>query len=284
MTTNRTLLATIAALCASAAPETHAEGHGPMFGLATPTLAEGQWSSDTAAMSLATEEDTAVMFREMLGYGITPDLQLSFSLPIGPTDDLMMPPAMRSGSMMTGFGDLEAGLLWRFDRVAPDIGQRRESTLIMSVLAPGGDDERRGVEVTPGLHLAAVTGYASRSTYWWLGAGMQLRIRENGDRLGNLYYLTGVLGWRPPVFRGDYPKPDWRIFLEGVAEFANRDRNDGVTVADSGGRRILLGPSMLGLFGAWGIEGGVLFPVAQSLNGSQFEEDYRAKLVFTYWF
>ena len=200
---NLILLATVAALCASAATAAHAEGHGPIFGLATPTLAEGQWSSDTAAMSLATEQDTTVMLREMLGYGITPDLQFSLSFPIGPTDDLAMPPNTRSGSMMAGFGDLEAGLLWRFQRVAPDVGKRRESTLIMSVLAPSGDDQRGGIEVTPGLQLGAVTGYASRSMYWWLGGGMQVRARENGDQLGNLYYVTGVFGWRPPVFRGE---------------------------------------------------------------------------------
>jgi hypothetical protein len=93
-----------------------------------------------------------------------------------------------------------------------------------------------------------------------------------------------VFGWRPPVFRGDYPKPDWRIFLEGVAEFAARDRNNGATIGNSGGQRVLLGPSMLGLFGTWGIEGGVLFPIEQSLNGNHDEEDYRAKLVVTYWF
>ena len=272
----RTLWRMAAGLFAIAAPTVHAEGHGPIFGLATPTLGEGQWSGDTGVMSFATEEDDAVMFREMLGYGITPDLQFSLSFPIGPADDLMMPPNARAGAMMAGFGEVEAGLLWRFDRVAPDVGKRRESTLIMSVLAPGGDDQRNGVEVTPGLHLGAVTGYASRSTYWWLGGGAQTRTEENGDRLGNLYYVTGVFGWRPPVFRGDYPKPDWRIFLEGVAEFAERDQNNGVTVANSGGHRVLVGPSMLGLFGAWGIEGGVLFPVQQSLNGNQMEEDYRA--------
>lgn len=262
----------------------HAEGHGPLFGLATPTLGQGQWSSDTAVMNMATEADSGMQYREMLGYGITPDLQLLFTFPMGPTDRLMSPPNTRAGAMMAGFEDLEAGLLWRFHRVAPAVGQRRESTLVISALAPDGDSRRQAIETTPGLHVAAVTGYASRSTYWWLGAGTQLRQEQHGDRLGNLYYLSGVIGWRPPVFRGDYPKPDWRIFLEGVAEFAERDRNDGMTVAGSGGQRVLLGPSMLGLYGAWGIEAGVLFPVAQSLNGNQPEEKYRAKLVITYWF
>ena len=284
MTRKRTCWGMIAALCVLAVPTVHAEGHGPIFGLATPTLGEGQWSSDTGVMSFATEDENAVMFREMLGYGITPDLQFTLTFPVGPTDDLMMPPNTRAGAMMGGFGDVEVGLLWRFDRVAPAIGLRRESTVMMTMLAPSKDNQRNGVEVTPGLHFAAVTGYASRATYWWIGAGTQLRQEENGDQLGNLHYLTGVFGWRPPVFRGDYPKPDWRIFLEGVVEFAERDQNNGVTVANSGGQRMLVGPSMLGLFGAWGIEGGVLFPIDQSLNGNQVEEDYRAKLVFTYWF
>lgn len=284
MTRMRKLWGIVAGLYTVAVPVVHAEGHGPIFGLATPTLGEGQWSSDTAVMRFAAEEDTAVMFREMLGYGITPDLQFSLTFPIGRTDDLMMPPNTRTGSMMAGFSDVEAGLLWRFHRIAPDVGKRRESTLIMSVLAPGEDNRRRGIDVTYGIHLGAVTGYASRSTYWWTGGGIQLRKEENGDRLGNLYYLTGVFGWRPPVFRGDYPKPDWRVFVEAVAEFAERDRDNGMSVANTGGQRVLLGPSMLGLFGAWGIEGGVLFPVAQSLNGNQVEEDYRAKLVVTYWF
>ena len=55
-------------------------------------------------------------------------------------------------------------------------------------------------------------------------------------------------------------------------------------VADSGSKKLLLGPSILGLYGAWGIEGGILFPVTQALNGNQPKEHYRAKIVFTCWF
>lgn len=267
-----------------AGTQAQADGHGPLFGMATPTLGEGQWSSDTATMSLANEWNSAVMFREMVGYGITPDVQLTVSFPLGRADRLMQPPNTRGGSMMAGFRDLEAGLFWRFDRDAPDIGKRRESTLMVSAVMPHGGDRRDGIGATPGLNVGAVTGYASRTLYWWLGSGAQFRVSENGARRGNLYYLTGVFGWRPPVFRSDYPKPDWRIFIEAVAEMAERDRQNGVVIIDSGGRRLLAGPSTLGLFGAWGISAGVLFPVTQSLNGDQVEEDYRVKLDVTYWF
>jgi len=284
LTTGKVLgawLVLAAALCPATVA---AEGHGPIFGLATPTLGKGQWSSDTAVMSMANADERANMFREILGYGLTPDLQLSVSFPLGTADGLASPPNTRGGAMMAGFGEWEASMLWRFQRHAPAVGKRRESTLIASVLAPGANDRRGGVKVTPGLHLGGVTGYASRTLYWWLGAGAQFRQDDGGEQLGDLYYLTAVLGWRPPVFRGDYPKPDWRFFIEAVAEQSERDRMNGAVMQDSGGQRVLAGPSMLGLFGAWGIEGGVLFPLHESLNGSQPAEDYRAKLVLTYWF
>jgi len=54
--------------------------------------------------------------------------------------------------------------------------------------------------------------------------------------------------------------------------------------ADSGSRKLLAGPSVLGLFGAWGVEAGALFPVVESVDGAQPKEHYRAKLIFTYWF
>lgn len=260
-----------------------AEGHGPTFGLATPTLGRGQWSSDSVAMQSRTDRGDMWMFREMLGYGITEDLQFSLSFPVARTDRLPDPPRTRVGSMMGAFGDVEGSLLWRFQRAAPAVGVRRESTLLFGASAPteGG---RGGVAVGPALHLGAVTGYASRTVYWWLGGGAQLYARDDGDRLGNLYYLSGVFGWRPPLFRRDYPKPDWRLFVEALAEFANRNEMKGRADPDSGGRKLLIGPSVLGLYGRWGVEAGVLLPVAEDLNGAQPDEDYRLKLVFTYWF
>jgi len=53
---------------------------------------------------------------------------------------------------------------------------------------------------------------------------------------------------------------------------------------NSGGEKILVGPSLLGLYGQWGVEVGVLLPVYQRLNGIQPDEKYRIKIVFTWWF
>jgi len=259
-----------------------AEGHGPAFGLATPTLARGQWSIDTAAMRLAGEASDSMRFRQLLGYGLTEDLQLNLAFPLGRSGDTDLP-VLRGGSMMGAAETVEASLLWRFHRTAPAIGMRRESALFLGV-SEATDDALAGVEAGTGFNLAAVTGYASRTTYWWLGGGVQGSASRDGTRLGNIYYASAVFGWRPPIFRQDYPKPDWRVFIESLYERAERHRVGSESMPDSGGDKLLVGPSVLGLYGRWGVEGGVAWPVSQSLNGNQPDEHYRAKLVLTYWF
>lgn len=269
-------------LSLTTSPRLHAEGHGPLFGLATPTLGEGQWSSDTGFMRMQSEASGPWLAREMIGYGINEDLQATLTFPLNGQDGGMMANA-RGGAMMGQPGAVEGSLLWRFQRTAPAVGARRESSLLVSV-ADGGTFGPDRQDAGPSLHVAAVTGYASRTVYWWVGAGGQWHRASDGTRRGDLAYATAVFGWRPPVFRGDYPKPDWRVFVESVAEHAQRDEIRGVAQSGSGGDRLLAGPSVLGLYGAWGVSAGVLFPLQERLNGSQPDGGYRAKIVFTYWF
>jgi len=260
-----------------------ADGHGPAFALATPTLGQGQWSSDTAAMSTKNSLGTALMYRELVGYGITPDLQANLSVPLAQNNgDAFMSRSIEG--MMGTDKDIEGSLLWRFQRNATGVGERYESSLFAGAW-DGGKGQLDGMPAGQGVTIGAVTGHASRTTYWWLGGGAQHYFPKDGGRLGDLYYVTAVWGWRPEYFQHrDYPASDWRMFVESVGEFAQRNEMHGSSVAASGGTKIFLGPSVLGLFGAWGVEMGVLFPVSQSLNGPQPKEDYRAKLVFTYWF
>lgn len=273
-------------LCSLAAVPSFAAGHGPAFALATPTLGEGAWSSDTSVMNLSTDEGNAYMVREMLAYGITEDLTASLSVPLAPgVDDLRLenPPRTRGQAMMGGFGEVEGGLWWRFHKQYPGAGQRYESTFYLNASVPT-DDTRGGVGVGPSLTAAVATGYASRTWYWWGAAGYQRYFERGGDRLGDLPYVSAAIGYRPPVFQQDYPKPDFRIFLEALAEFPERDERDGQKLANSGGTVVLLGPSVLGLFGKYGVELGAMFPVHEDLNGDQPEETVRVTLDFTVWF
>lgn len=281
------LLCVCFALMSSAAiDETHAQGgHGPLYGLATPTSPEGAWSADIMSMSLGMMDERSLMSRLSVRHGITPHIQFNVSVPYdlvsGPMDTFV--PRTRGGTMMGGFGDVEAMALWRFHRQYPGVGQRFESTFLVSGLYPTSS-ERGGIGVGPGVHAAAVTGYASRTVYGWAGLGYQHHTQSAGDQLGDLYYVSAVAGWRPQIFRGDYPKPDWRIFVETLAEHSRQNRKDGETVADTGGDKLLVGPTVLGLYGAWGVSFGVLFPLYENLNGPVHSESARLAMNISLFF
>lgn len=256
-------------------------GHGPSFGLATPTLPQGAWQVDATLMSLA-QRERALMARATIRYGLTADLQLNLSIPQA-IERIPSPPSTRIGTMMAGLGDIEASVLWRFHVQYPGVGQRFESTLYLSGLYPIRD-KRGGLNIGPGVHAAVVTGYASRSIYVWGGGGYQHHFESEGDRPGDLYYLSAVFGWRPPFFQVDYPKPDIRFFIESVAEFVGRDQANGQAVPGTGGERVFVGPSFLGLYRAFGLGFGVLFPVYQDLGGTPAETGPRLSLNLSYFF
>lgn len=256
-------------------------GHGPVFGLQTPTLPQGAWNADATLMSAANGE-RVLMARQTTRYGATPHLQLNLSLPLM-LQRAPNPPNTRVGTMMGGMGDIEASVLWRFHRQYLGVGKRFESSLLIGGLAPAYS-QRGNISVGPGVHAGAVTGYASRTVYAWAGGGMQRYLKRNGDRPGHLTYVSVVAAWRPPIFRGDYPNPDWRIFIESLAEVTGRAQIDGAPAPNSGGTKVFAGPTMLGLYGAWGIGAGVLLPAYQNLNGRQPEENLRFTLNFSFWF
>lgn len=279
---------TIGVACAAAtallSSAAWSEGHGPVFALATPTLGKGGWSSDTVLMRSRSEAGaTPVFLGQMIGYGVHEDLQVNLKLPLARSGSPMARPANMRAGMMGAPRDVEASLMWRFHRQAPAVGTRRESTLHVGV-SSARETRRRGVAVGESLHAAVATGYASRSTYWWLSAGLQRPLAHGADRLGSLYYAGAVFGYRPQHFRADETALDLRWFIEAVAEFPQSDRIGGETLRDTGGERLLAGPTFLALGGPWGLSGGVLFPVHQNMRDGEPNERYRAKLVVTYWF
>lgn len=257
-------------------------GHGPAFGLATPTGGRGSISYDLTSMSFL-QDGGGIMLRHTWRYSTTERIMLNFSFPTPLVRHRVDPPRTRGGTLMPGFGDLEVSALWRFHQQNIGIGSRFESTAIVGA-AHTGEERRGGVRVGRSVHAAAVTGYASRTVYFWGGGGVQAPLARGDDRLGTLWYVSAVAAWRPPLFRADYPRPDWRIFVEGLSEWAARDRVDGVVVDASGGHKILLGPSVLGLYGPWGLSVGVLVPVYEDLNDPDRSEAARLMTNFSYWF
>ncbi|MBV6655605.1 MAG: hypothetical protein KI786_17680 [Mameliella sp.] len=244
-------------------------------------MAKGGFDFNAAAMSLATEDDQSFMLRYIWSYGVTEDLQINITIPTM-VNRLSEAPRTRSNSNMPANGDIEASVWYRFFSNAFGVGKRFESTAILSVSAPT-EETRSGINVSNSIHGAISTGYASRTWYAWVGGGYQYYFEKSNDQLGDLPYASLVVGYRPNIFMGDYLKPDWRVFVESLAEFPGASTSEGqLTPVDQRGKKVMLGPSFLGLYGAWGISFGALFPVYQDVTQGPTEE-YRLSMNISYW-
>lgn len=262
-----------------------ASGHGPVFTLATPTNAKGGWALDLAFMGRKGEEEFGSMFRGMLSYGVTEDVMVSFSAPAIFNSAPLVPGRMTS--MMPGNGDVEGIVAWRFHRQGVEVGSRFESTLYGGIIIPGPQEVAGmlgDLEKAPGFWTATATGYASRSHYLWGGAGYKRFAESEEDRRPDLLYYTFVWGYRPPVLRKDYPHWDWRLFIEMTGEEVGRVQQGGGEIPETGGHQIFVGPTTLGIYKNYAIEGGIQFPVYRNIGAMHQQEDFRMAVNFSYFF
>ena len=262
-----------------------ASGHGPVFGMTTPTNAAGAWAFDFGVMGRAGEGDDGSMTRAMLTYGFTEDVQLSVSAPFvfgsGP-----FAPA-RGTAMMPGSGDFEAIGAWRFHRQGTAVGTRVESTAYGGVIVPGPQRPAgmaRDLKRSPGFYTAVASGIASRSHYVWGGIGYTRFAERSGDQRPDIFSYSAVWAYRPPAWRKEYPHWDWRLFLEMTGEKSGNVRRAGVEHAGTGGHPILLGPTALGIYKNYAIEGGVQFPVYRDIGARLQKETVRYAVNFSYFF
>ncbi len=243
-------------------PSLLASGHGPVFGLATPTNGTGAWSIDFGAMGRVGKTDSAAALRTMISFGITEDLQISTSIPLVLSSAPL--PAARMTGMMPGGGDFESILAWRFHRKATNVGSRFESTAYGGVLLPGSQKPAglvRTFDRAPGAYVGVATGFASRASYVWGGIGYSRFAETEGDRRPSVFSYSAVWGYRPPPMRMEYPHWDWRFFAELTGERSTKAVHLGDQVPGTDAHQIFVGPSTLGIYKNYAIEGGVQFPV-----------------------
>lgn len=260
-------------------------GHGPVFGLATPTNAKGGWSLDLGTMGRVGENTSGTMERAMFSYGVTEDLQLSFSVP-GIFTSAPLPPARITG-MMPSSPDFEGLAAWRFQRHAPDVGTRLETTAYVGLLVPGPQRPAGmlgSLQRAPGLYTAITTGMASRANYIWGGIGNTHYAQRGGDQRPNIFTYTFVYGYRPIPLRKDYPHWDWRVFAEMTGEDSSRMLRAGTVMPGTGGDQLLLGPGTLGIYKNYAIEAGIQFHVYRSTGPAFEREKFRFAINFSYFF
>lgn len=270
------LLPVATGLCAMAVGlPAQAIGHGPTFGLATPTLPEGATELDGGGMLRGGTAGDRAMFRGMYSYGLTPDVMLSLSAPVqllqGPL------PAVRGLAMMPVDNDVEGLVGYRFLRREPAVGERLETTAYA-----GGGAPLAGTGQDSHLLAAVASGYVSRTWYLWGGLGYQARIGA-ADRPGDASFASLVLGYRPPAWQLELPHPDARLFLEALGEHVGESEAGGVLQPGTGASDIMIGPSTLVLWGNYGFSAGILFPVYQDQAPGTPRETFRLAINGTYF-
>ncbi|MBS1839424.1 MAG: hypothetical protein JSS69_12850 [Acidobacteria bacterium] len=256
-----------------------ADGHGPVFGLATPTNSKGEWSFDSGVFGRSNSFDTEASFREQIGYGFTPHLSLFFTAPVVFGNAVLTPTRIQPGD------DFEAKLAWRFQHRATKVGTRFESTAFVSLVSPGPQSGFPGIAHTtnaPGTMFGAVTGMASRSHYVWLGSTFTKFYKHSGDKRPDVLDYSLVYGYRPLKWRRPPDKWDWRVFGELAGERSTHFLQSGVEVPQSQTNQVFLGPTVLGIFRNYTVSFGAQFPIYQNVGSLYPKEHVRFGINFSY--
>lgn len=256
-----------------------ASAHGPVFGLATPTNSQGEWSFDAGIFGRNNTLGSQASVRALLAYGFTPHLTVSFTLPAVMGDARLPPTRIQPGS------DFDSTVSWRFQHRATKVGTRFESTGFAGLAVPGPQSEFVGIAHTsnvPGTMVGAVTGMASLSNYIWLGSTFTKFYEHNGDKRPDVLDYSLVYGYRPAKWRRPPDKWDWRLFGELVGERSNRFLQTNVPVANTQAHQVFVGPTALGIFHNYTVSFGAQFPVYQDVGSIFPKERVRFAVNFSY--
>ena len=174
---------------------------------------------------------------------------------------------------INGIGDLLVSTKYRFWR--KDSLALQESAAVLLKIKLNSGSDATGTNTTD--WLAGFTyGYESIKWYRWASVRYRFNQDKNGLERGNRTFIDLLAGYRPRL--NGYRDPDMVYMVELNGEFARRNKNLGVSVADSGGSQWFVSPGFMWTVRNLAIKGGVQIPVYSNLNGSQQASDYRIKL------
>jgi hypothetical protein len=274
----RTYLCIIAALGLSLSAL--ASGHGPVFGYATPTNSQGEWSFDFGLLERNTALGSQLTARSMFTYGFTPYIQLSVTAPA------ILANANLPTTMTTGGDYFQSNFAWRFQHKAPAVGKRIETTAFGGLVVPGpqpGSGLTSRIVRAPGFNAGLVSGLASRSHYLWLGGAYTRFIERDSTRMPTTLSYSLVYGYRPRVLRKDYPFWDWRLFGELTGERDSRLIMGGMPMSGTQAHQIFVGPTTLGIYKTFAISAGVQFPIYRDVGYLLPKERIRVAINVTYF-
>jgi hypothetical protein len=256
-----------------------AAGHGPVFGLATPTNSQGEWSFDEGVFGRSSSLGAQASIRTLIAYGFTPHLTLSFALPAVVGDISLPPTRIQPG------GDFDSTVAWRFQHRATKVGARLESTAFAGLAVPGPQSGFKGIAHTsnvPGTMFGLVSGMASRSHYVWLGGTFTRFYEHDGDKRPDVFDYSLVYGYRPERWRRPPDKWDWRLFGELVGERSDRFLQTNASVPNTQAHQVFLGPTALGIFHNYTVSFGAQFPIYRNIGPAFPKERVRFAFNISY--
>lgn len=127
----------------------------------------------------------------------------------------------------------------------------------------------------PGFYTAISSGLASRILYLWGGVSNMHFVERFGDQRPNVITYSAVWGYRPPPLQKEYPHWDWRAFAEMTGDNSSRVQRGGQLMTGTGGNQIFVGPTVLGIYQNYAIEGGIQSPVYRNVGALQLQERFR---------
>ena len=256
----------------------NAANHGPLFGLATPTNSQGEWNFDEGIFDRTTSLGSQASFRELAGYGLTPHLTLSFTLPAVVGNTPLPPTRIQAGA------DFDSSLAWRFQHAATKVGTRIESTAFVGLVVPGPQSAFDGIKTTniPGFMVGGVTGRASLSHYLWVGGTYTRFVEHDASKRPDVFDYSLVYGYRPVKWRRPPDKWDWRLFAELVGERSGSFLQSNVTLPNTRAHQVFLGPTALGIYRNYTVGFGAQFPIYQNVESQFPKERVRIAVNFSY--
>lgn len=267
--------------CAVALPSVAlAADHGPIFSYATPVNSAREFSFDTGIFGRAGSQGTQLSTGSGFGYGLTPHITLNALVPASFGSGALAESRLFSGS------EWSAGASWRFLHSVTSVGKRVESTASLAAVVPGPQADSgvlAHLHRAPGVAGTLATGLASRSQYFWAGAGYTRFAEAGHDLRPDTISWSGVYGYRPASLRRGADQWDYRGFAELTGEHTGNVRAQGRLLPASSATTLWLGPSILAIYKTIAISGGVQAPLYRDASSAFYgQERVRFAINFSY--
>ncbi len=228
------------------------DAHEPLFGLGPHTIYQNGVGLES---ELEKGESGWANHWEVL-YGITPDWALTFAAPYLFADN----------NRAEGFGDISLRTKYRFFRRDMP-GASLQAAFHSEVRFPTGDQRMNRGSGATDYFLGISLGYESRRHYFFAGSRYQINRAVNGLARGNRLEFDLAYGIRP--YKMEYLQPDPVLLVEFIGETTGKNKENGVSNANSGGSILSIAPGLLFSFRNVMLKTGIKIPIINNLNGRQ---------------